>query len=138
MSTLLKDLSYTFLTLWHCCFTIVFGKQPCVWMLNRTGVGHRMTMIAIVPSILANFWGTRSFCIGNQDSVTEGLWSFVLFLFCQDTQHAYHVHFKGNKWMKTLGMHVCIVCCFHVIFYLWSWHCELRVIFNYHTFFHAI
>ena len=28
-------------------------------MLNGTGVGHRMTMIAMVPSILASFGGTK-------------------------------------------------------------------------------
>ena len=39
---LLKDISYTFLNLLHCCFTIAFGKQPCTWMLNGTGVGHRI------------------------------------------------------------------------------------------------
>ena len=39
---LLKSLSYTFLTLLHCCFTIVFGKQPFIWMLNGTGAGHRI------------------------------------------------------------------------------------------------
>ena len=27
---------------------------------------------------------------------------------------------------------------FSVYIYLGSWHCELRVVFNYHTFFHAI
>ena len=34
-------------------------------MLNGTGVGHRMTMIAMVPSILASFEGLRSFVLGN-------------------------------------------------------------------------
>ena len=38
------------LLIYHC-----LGKQPYLWMLNGTGVGHRMTMIAILPSILASF-----------------------------------------------------------------------------------
>ena len=74
------------LTLLHCCFTIVFGKQPCIWMLNGTCVGHRMTMITMLPSIFCKFFeGLDHLCIGSQDSVIEGLWSFVLILFCQDT-----------------------------------------------------
>ena len=73
-----------FLFLWHCCFTIAFGKQPYLWMLNGTDMGHRMTMIAMLPSILTIFEGPRSSLFRQPfDSVIEGLWSFVLF--CQDT-----------------------------------------------------
>ena len=35
--------------------TIAIGKQSYLWMLNGTGVGHRMTMITIVSSIFGNF-----------------------------------------------------------------------------------
>ena len=99
---LLKDLSYTFLTLLQCCFTIAFGKQTCIWMLNGIGAGHRIDHDSNSAKYLSKFfvWGTRSSCIGNQDSVIARPWSFVLFLFCKDTQHSYHGHFKGSKWMK--------------------------------------
>ena len=47
-----KSFFYIFIPLtlliYHC-----FGKQPYLWMLNGMGVGHRMTMIAMLSSILA-------------------------------------------------------------------------------------
>ena len=47
-----KSFLYIFIPLilltYHC-----FGRQPYLWMLNGTGVGHRMTMIAMLLGILA-------------------------------------------------------------------------------------
>ena len=36
-----RSFLYVFNPFWQCCFTIVFGKQPCV-LLNGTCTGHRM------------------------------------------------------------------------------------------------
>ena len=120
LSTYSKSLSCTFLTLWHCCFTIVFGKQPYIWMLNGTGVGHRMTMIAMVLSILASFLfeGLDHLCIGNQDSVIEGLWSFVFVFVLPRYLACIPWPFLRKQVDETLGMLVCIVLSFFMHFCL--------------------
>ena len=63
------------LLIYHC-----FGKQPYLWMLNGTGVGHRMTMIAMLPSILAFFRDKDHLFRQPSYSVIEGLWSYNCFV----------------------------------------------------------
>ena len=58
-----------------------FGKKSLSLDVKRTGVGHRTTMIEMLPSILVLFEGPRSFCFRQPfDSVIEGLWYYICFV----------------------------------------------------------
>ena len=64
------------------------------------------------------FEGLDHFCLGNQDSVIEGLWSFV---FCIDFAKIPSMHpwpFQGNTVDETLGVLVCSVLSFFMYFCL--------------------
>ena len=67
-----KSFLYIFIPLmlliYHC-----FGRQPYLWMLNGTGVGHRMTMIAMLPSIFSILRDQDHLFRQPFDSVIEGL-----------------------------------------------------------------
>ena len=58
-----------------------FGRHPYLWMLNGTGMGHRMTMIGMLLSILAYLRDQDHFFRQPLNSAIEGLWSYNCFVF---------------------------------------------------------
>ena len=41
---------------------------------------------------------------------------WIVLFFAKDTQHAIWPIFEGNKWIETLGVHVCIVLSIYMLF----------------------
>ena len=87
-------------------------------MLNGTGVGHRMTMIAMLPSIFSMFEGPRSFVLGNLCIASSRDYDLIFVWFCQDTLHAYHGHFCKATSGITLGCKCASVFDLHALFIL--------------------